>query len=1271
MEIDILEGRLIIKQVILRNFKSYAGEKIIGPFHKSLTSVVGPNGSGKSNLLESLLFAFGKRARKMRLKKLSELIHHSHTHPNLKKASVEVHFLNIIDTDTGFTEVPGSSLILTRTVHKNSTSDYKLDHRPSSYEEVTSTLKRRGIDLEHNRFLILQGEVEQIAMMKPRAPPGDENKSGLLEYLEEIIGTDQYVPNIEVAEKELEALGDEVAAKKMRFEEAKKTLDLLEAPLKEALGYIELEKECVEFRVLKCRLEHFARVRLLGEVTGGIREQDENLVELEGRFNKKRKENEEVINEYEMKAKQGKDVKKALDRLLKELKELIEYDTRQTQDVKQTKTALQQNEKDKETNAKRSQELRRDIEELEKKVPVSLEHLEAVKSQRMEKEQEFHDKSLEVQQITEALHKQKTAIDQEIKPIKRELTQAKGERDSYLQKISLLHQDILSGDTEKQVIHTTLDEISKKLQEKHKEHEESKAAYNSQCLDLQASQSKINEITREIDINERIFREHQQKINTFESEEKKMFENKGRLSEILRAKMEKRLTGVHGRLGDLGEINAIYDTAVSSAFGQLDSLVVETVREANEVFAFARERNLGKINIICIEKTRIDLRKMNNFQGTDHKAVRLFDQITFAEDRFKMPFYSVFQDTLFTDTMEDARRLAFGERRQKVVTRDGNIINPSGEMRGFAQPIRGKMKLLGSRSVSVSTNVDVNISEVKREAKRIADILENLKKSKIKIESAVVQSQINDRQCIQRLKVLEYEIISINDRVRPLKERLVTLNNRSVDEMQSETQRFQTVVENSERSMAKLAQILEQKSKQTSEIESRIDEVAGTEFKSLKQAYKKLQEDEERLEKDCMKSEATLVQRKKDIEKYNNKLHEIELEREGLTSRYDELMKIRTDTKTKAEALATETKQKQEDLEVQEKLMKSLQEQQDFLRKEFDEITRSRDEVKAKKKELLSQLNGLEAEIQRWQTKTEGALKNYSDLIQDCSELTRGIEVEQLDFVNPEHQAKRARTTDRVQLRKDVEWEPTTEELEQMCTKIAAIEAIQETIEKELAVNRPNLKVIDEYKDRLGEKTLKEETLNEAKLQENELKTLYTDYKNKRLTEFTRGFREISNKLREMYQLLTRGGDAELELADSTDPFSEGIVFTVRPPSKSWKKMANLSGGEKTLSSLALVFALHHYKPNSLYVMDEVDAALDFQNVSVIAQYIKSQTKNAQFIVVSLRYQMFEVADQLVGIYKINDVSQSLCICPYSLAEIQIPNRIISQTLDNIAAKEN
>ena len=105
-------------------------------------------------------------------------------------------------------------------------------------------------------------------------------------------------------------------------------------------------------------------------------------------------------------------------------------------------------------------------------------------------------------------------------------------------------------------------------------------------------------------------------------------------------------------------------------------------------------------------------------------------------------------------------------------------------------------------------------------------------------------------------------------------------------------------------------------------------------------------------------------------------------------------------------------------------------------------------------------------------------------------------------------------------------------------------------------------------------------------------------------------------------------------------------MFSVRPPKKSWKNIANLSGGEKTLSSLALVFALHHYKPTPLYVMDEIDAALDFKNVSIVANYIKERTKNAQFVIISLRNNMFELADRLVGIYKTHDSTKSVTINP-------------------------
>lgn len=230
-------------------------------------------------------------------------------------------------------------------------------------------------------------------------------------------------------------------------------------------------------------------------------------------------------------------------------------------------------------------------------------------------------------------------------------------------------------------------------------------------------------------------------------------------------------------------------------------------------------------------------------------------------------------------------------------------------------------------------------------------------------------------------------------------------------------------------------------------------------------------------------------------------------------------------------------------------------------------------------------------------------------------------------------------------------------------------------ISERLEKNTADLAVLQEYRRRNEEFRKRAEEFEAVSREWDSAKNQVTELRNERLVLFMKGFGIISNKLKEMYQVLslfffpsamlmsgaltepprpsvlkmiTLGGNAELELYDSADPFSEGILFSVMPPKKSWKNISNLSGGEKTLSSLALVFALHVYKvrppislslslknvffffplknrsldnkqPTPLYFMDEIDAALDFRNVSIVANYIKDRTKNAQFIIISLR----------------------------------------------------
>lgn len=216
------------------------------------------------------------------------------------------------------------------------------------------------------------------------------------------------------------------------------------------------------------------------------------------------------------------------------------------------------------------------------------------------------------------------------------------------------------------------------------------------------------------------------------------------------------------------------------------------------------------------------------------------------------------------------------------------------------------------------------------------------------------------------------------------------------------------------------------------------------------------------------------------------------------------------------------------------------------------------------------------------------------------------------------------------------------------CCK-SSVQAIQveiQSITDKLKQSKINLKQIDIYVKKfkiLRIKKLEFEEINETY---NAIFERLRVKKQERVNTFKVGFDLITDKLKETYQYLTQGGDAELEYVNSSDPFSEGILFTVRPPKKSWKNIGKLSGGERTLSSLSLIFALHYFKPNPIYIMDEIDAALDYKNVSIVASYIKEKTKEAQFIVISLRNKMFEIANILIGIYKNLDTTQSVYFNP-------------------------
>ena len=316
LTLDSDKPRLIITHIENENFKSYAGKQTLGPFQKSFTSIVGPNGSGKSNVIDSMLFVFGYRAQKIRSKKISVLIHNSEGNLDISSCTVRVFFQEIIDKrkegeattdgeDDDFEVVPDSRFSVARTASRDNSSYYQIDGRRSQFKEVAKLLREKGIDLDHNRFLILQGEVEQIALMKPKAL--GEHDTGMLEFLEDIIGSSRFQEPIELLKSAHGELDDQRTEKLNRVKLVEKEKDELEGPKNAALDYLRLENDIVRKKNTMYQHYKFRSQKKMDEIEVEKKAFEESAKEVLAKVDKiaeDRKTREEQVKA--MNAEQGK-----------------------------------------------------------------------------------------------------------------------------------------------------------------------------------------------------------------------------------------------------------------------------------------------------------------------------------------------------------------------------------------------------------------------------------------------------------------------------------------------------------------------------------------------------------------------------------------------------------------------------------------------------------------------------------------------------------------------------------------------------------------------------------------------------------------------------------------------------------------------------------------------------------------------------------------------------------------------------------------------------
>lgn len=1233
---NIAKPRLVIEKLVLTNFKSYAGKQEIGPFHQSFSAVVGPNGSGKSNVIDSMLFVFGFRASKMRQTKLKELIHNSENYPNLQFCKVDIHFKKIIDNydNNGNnlnnpTIIENSNLIVSRKATINNNSIYYINNLQSNYTNVTNLLKSEGIDLDHKRFLILQGEVEMIAQMKPKAE--NDNDDGLLEYLEDIIGTSTYKEEIELINNQIDNLQDIFNEKEKRFNFAKDDFHNLEISKNKALDYLKLEKllkdETFKYWNLtkiknKISINKYTFKR--DELNEKIKDDLLNIEKFKKNIDKFKDEKLKLNNNLSnlnIKINKFKDDLKFFEKEKVSINENLKINNKKLKNLIKT---LDSNNKNFKSNENELLELNsnllnydNEINEFNENLKLENNELNKIKSELSTETKKF---SIEIEKLQNKLEPWKNKIDQNQSNynIKNsELILLENQLNSLINEKDKLKKLLIDKNEQLNLNNSKINSINEK-----------KNTFNSNISrhkkDFQIAGNELKKLEIELkNLNNKID-DAKFKVSNVESQNKV-------LNALNKLKETGRINGFYGKLGDLGIIDDKYDIAISTGVGSLNDYVVDTVNDAQNCIQYLRSNNLGFGKFIVLEKLRkFNLNKIN----TPENVPRLFDLIKPIDEKFKPAFYSSMYDTLVTDNLEIANRVAFGSsKRWRVVTLDGKLVDVSGTMTGGGNRVnRGGMRLSSSNTNSNIFNDIISPNELqamKDELFEREDHYKNLENSYRKMDQILRNSEEEIPRMTSEILRLTIDNKNLNIEINELNKILNENDEKNINEIQLLREKIkiyknELIIISNEKS--KLEENSNHLQMQIDELQNKILDIGGIRLKtqtakvqSLKDSINlkiemkendelkvtKLQSQNNKILKIIENNKIQINELNEIINKLNENFNKINEEYEKIDNEYKKILIKHEEISNKI--IEIDEKIDDENIKIEEKSKLT----NDTLKK-INRIDQMLKDFEIEVNHAINEINNIEIRDVEpyisWISKDD---KIRNDLIQ------MEIKIDENIYMN----------------------EDGEEELSNMDLKTLG-DSI-DSLKIELSDSNVNLDLLLIYGDKEKKFKEQEEDVKITKQNLEEIKLKSKELNDKRHNEFKAGFDEISITLKGMYNLITAGGMAELEYYDSHDAFSEGIIFSVMPPKKSWRTISNLSGGEKTLASLALVFALHHYKPTPLYVMDEIDAALDFKNVSIVANYIKSRTKDAQFIVISLRNNMFELAESLVGIYKVNNMTKS------------------------------
>lgn len=1163
---------MFLKRLDIVGFKSFA-ERISVEFVNGVTAVVGPNGSGKSNITDAIRWVLGEQsAKSLRGAKMEDIIFAgSDSRKPLNFAEVTL----TLDNEDHFLPIDYNEVSVTRRIYRSGESEFLINKQSCRLKDIVDLFMDSGLGREAFS-IISQGKVEEILNSK-----AEERRS----IFEEAAGVLKYKTRKKKAETKLFETQDNLNRVNDILHELENQLEPLKIQSSIAKEYLQKKEELEQYEVAL--------------IVKDIEDLNKRWNELKQKIDLQKDQEVQLFTSIQQREEE-------IDKLKVEISELDQHITHLQNVLLHTSEELEKLEGQKEVLKERKKNAGQNEEQLKKNIEEIKERLARFTQDRNTYEKELKTLQDEKSELTSILKEKEKLlqlfsedVEEKIETLKSDYIELLNAKAGSKNEKNYIEQQLMQQEAK----------LEKLVHENEKFIEERHEVINKKEKINQSLTLLRNEIENLVSIYRNEQKELESALNQYKKSESDLYkayqyiqQAKSRkelleemeddyagffqgVKEILKVKDE--LTGIVGAVAELIQVSKEYEVAIEISLGNaMQHIVVENEANAREAIQFLKRHSYGRATFLPLSVMKgreippSVLKSIENHPSYVGLAVQL---ITF-DSKYNNIFNHLLGNVIVAKDLKGANELAKHlQYRYRIVTLEGDVVNPGGSMTGGGSKQKTSSLLSRKTELERIKNQLVHMEETTKKlegkVKTLKEKVNNQEEKLQQVQSKGEELREQEQQLKDQLKDIEWEEKNVNERLSLYDQEKKTLDEERTrltarqKELELMLEEYESKIQQLDREINSLS---EKKSSDQTEKESIMQEIQELKISLAKKVEQ------------VNHAENQLKQINKEIEENENRLSMYENDLHLLQQEIVENVSGESVLEEEAKLKAMKKNETMEAISQHREERLVLQQQREDIEIELKELKRLHKAVSDSLKDEEVKLNRMDVE-----------LENKLDHLREEYMISYEAAKEQFPLTVPYEEAQKK------------------------------VKLIKKSIDE---LGTVNLGAIEEY-ERVAERyEFLLEQKNDLQNAKDNLFQVIDEMDEEMKKRFEETFQAISSHFESVFQSLFGGGRAELKLTDPNDLLHTGVEIVAQPPGKKLQNLGLLSGGERALTAIALLFSILKVRPVPFCVLDEVEAALDEANVARFSQYLKAFSKETQFIVITHRKGTMEGADVLYGI---------------------------------------